>query len=297
VGGAICANTSWRWVFLLKYDALPHIKHHNAYIRSVPAGCVGLLLLLLTLPTNFPHHDRPAKSIKLSDLRRIDYVGAFLMVAFLILVIAGFEEASNFNPWRSVQVIVPLVIAIPILLAFLLYERYITLKNGVKEPVLPWRFFQSRVISGILMHVFYIHSSLVEANLCSTAFFVGTVFTTLVIQIPLRFQTVNRLSSFQAGLRLIPLTIMSPIGATICAAACGKRRLPPIYLLFVSSVIQVFALAWLAQINPSRIAWSGQYGFQAMAGIGLGLGIGAQVLLTPFVIEKRDLGTFMRTEV
>ena len=120
------------------------------------------------------------------------------------------------------------------------------------------------------------------------------MFTTLIIQIPLRFQTVNQLSSFQAGIRLIPITIMSPIGATICAAICGKRRLPPIYLLMLSSIIQVVALAWLAQITPSRIQWPGQYGFQAMAGIGLGLGIGAQVLLTPFVIEKRDLGTCVK---
>lgn len=119
------------------------------------------------------------------------------------------------------------------------------------------------------------------------------MFTTLIIQIPLRFQAVNRLSSFQAGLRLIPMTIMSPIGATLCAVISGKCKLPPIYLLMVSSVIQVIALTWLAHINPSRIHWSGQYGFQAMAGIGLGLGIGAQVLLTPFVIEKRDLGMFI----
>lgn len=217
------------------------------------------------------------------------------MLAFLILLVAGFEEASNFNSWRSVQVIVPLIVAITALIAFLAYERFITLKDGVKEPVLPWRFFQSRVISGILMHVLILIPLRFpsKANISSTAFFVGVVFTTLIIEIPLRFQAVNRLSSFQAGLRLIPLTIMSPMGATICAAASGKSRLPPIYLLSVSSIIQVIALAWLAQINPLRVPWSGQYGFQAMAGIGLGLGIGAQVLLMPFVIEKRDLGTFM----
>jgi hypothetical protein len=88
------------------------------------------------------------------------------MLAILILVIAGFEEASNFNSWRSPQVVIPLVVAAPLLLAFLVYERQITIRDDVKEPVLPWRFCKNRVLSGILMLGFSI-SPILLPNLTS----------------------------------------------------------------------------------------------------------------------------------
>jgi predicted MFS family arabinose efflux permease len=34
VGGVICANASWRWVFLLKYEAYRHVRRSNAYLPT-----------------------------------------------------------------------------------------------------------------------------------------------------------------------------------------------------------------------------------------------------------------------
>jgi hypothetical protein len=82
----------------------------------------------------------------------VDGIGAGLMLATFTLLITGFEQASNFIPWRSAEVLTPILVAVPLLIAFLLYERYITRKtSGLVEPVFPWRFCTSRVIMGVLM--------------------------------------------------------------------------------------------------------------------------------------------------
>jgi hypothetical protein len=127
----------------------------------------------------------------------------------------------------------------------------------------------------------------------SNAFLCGAVFTSCVIQIPLRFQAVNHESPWQAGVRLIPLGMAVPVGAGLTAAICGKRRLPIIYLLFVASMLQILGLVFMSRLTLDRILWKGQYGLQFVTGLGCGISIGVVTLMTPFVIEKRDLGKFV----
>jgi hypothetical protein len=116
------------------------------------------------------------------------------------------------------------------------------------------------------------------------------VFTSCIIQIPLRFQSVNNESPWRAGVRLVPFGIAVPIGAGLVAAVCGKRRLPPIYMLLLASVLQILGLVFMSRLYLDNILWNGQYGLQFMTGLGCGLSVGVVTLITPFVIEKQDLG-------
>ncbi|KAF2248052.1 putative multidrug resistance protein fnx1 [Trematosphaeria pertusa] len=259
VGGAINRSTTWRWIFLL----------------NVPAGAMALIILVFCMPNRFPYHGGSTKA-KPTDLRNIDTVGAALMLVALTLLITGFEEASNFMPWISAQVLAPILVSLLAWVAFLSYERAVTSRgNNRPEPVFPWRFCTSRVIMGILINSF----------LC------GAVFTSCIIQIPLRFQAVNHESPWHAGVRLIPFGMAVPVGAFLTAAICGKRRMPIIYMLFVASLLQALGLAFMSRLTLERVMWKGQYGLQFVTGLGCGMSIGVVTLMTPFVIEKRDLAT------
>jgi hypothetical protein len=110
------------------------------------------------------------------------------------------------------------------------------------------------------------------------------------VQIPLRFQVVNNETAWHAGVRLVPFGVGMPIGAMVTTVICGKRRLPIIYMLFVGSVLQILGLVFMSRLSLHRILWKGQYGLQFITGLGCGLQVGAVTLMTPFVIEKRDLG-------
>jgi hypothetical protein len=101
------------------------------------------------MPNGFPNHGRPIGK-KRSGLRAVDAIGASLMLASITLLITGFEEASNFSPWKSAQVLALILISIPCIVAFILYERRVTIKdNNEPEPVFPWRFCIDRVVMGL----------------------------------------------------------------------------------------------------------------------------------------------------
>jgi hypothetical protein len=119
--------------------------------HSVPAGVVALVLLSFCMPNHFPYHGR-ATAKKSPRLGTVDGVGAGLMLTGILLLITGFEEASDFSPWVSARVLAPILVSVPVFVVFFCYERFITLRESKQtEPVFPWRFCCSRVIIGILM--------------------------------------------------------------------------------------------------------------------------------------------------
>lgn len=123
-------------------------------------------------------------------------------------------------------------------------------------------------------------------------FFTGTILIVVTIQTPQRFQSVNGDSAFTAGVRLLPFSIMNPIGAIIATILVGRTRIPPIYFLFAGGLLTVAGTAGLSVIPNTPKIWNPQYGFQIIAGAGLGCFNGMLTLLIPFVFEKKDLGKY-----
>jgi Na+/melibiose symporter-like transporter len=115
------------------------------------------LALIILLPNGFPHHHKPRESS--GSLResfnkaynRIDILGAFMLVAATVLLAAGLDEADEQYAWRSAFTIAVLTISGILWILFALWERRVTLKDQLVEPIFPWRFFQNRVWMGMLL--------------------------------------------------------------------------------------------------------------------------------------------------
>lgn len=121
----------------------------------------------------------------------------------------------------------------------------------------------------------------------------GGPFTVCVIQIPQRFQSVNGLSPLSAGIRLLPFAIASPIGSVLAPTICKKAKVPPIYLCLVGSALQVIGCALLSTIPNHASIFHGQYGYQVIAGIGVGISLACLVVMAPFTVEERDKCRFL----
>lgn len=78
-------------------------------------------------------------------------LGTILILFALLALTSGFEEADKKFPWKSGYVISLLTISGFLWIALSLWERHVTLSNGAREPVLPWRFFKNRQMVGILL--------------------------------------------------------------------------------------------------------------------------------------------------
>ena len=201
-----------------------------------------------------------------------------LLVATLFLV-AALEEAGNRFEWRSAFVIVLLTVSGTTWIAFLVWERKVTLSRDSQEPVFPWRFIQSRIWMGMLLN----------------AVFLGAPWFVAIFQLPQRLQVVNSVSPLEAGIRFIPFTFAAPLGSIVAPTIAKAGKVAPIYMVVFASVIQVIGFALLSSLPASQSIAHAQYGYEILAGFGCGINITLLILMTPFCVEDRDKGTFLRT--
>ena len=136
----------------------PSIRIGLTFCHSVPAGVVAGIVVLFSIPNRFPHHAKPEEFSKRfghpfssQNLRRIDVPGAILLLIATLFLVAALEEAGVEYPWRSAFVITLLTISGLAWIAFVLWERMITLHTRHTEPVFPWRFFQNRAWIGMIL--------------------------------------------------------------------------------------------------------------------------------------------------
>lgn len=120
--------------------------------------------------------------------------------------------------------------------------------------------------------------------------FVGVPFTVLVVDLPQRFQTVNDLSALDAGVRLLPYAIFAPFGSLV-SNIIFMRRKSPLILLGAGASLQLVGLVLLATLPISASVPAAQYGYQIIAGFGVGISFGTLVTITPSSVEPRDLAT------
>ncbi|KAL8860209.1 MAG: hypothetical protein Q9178_003473 [Gyalolechia marmorata] len=78
----------------------------------------------------------------------------------------------------------------------------------------------------------------------------GAPFTVAVTQLPLKSQAVHGVSPLDAGIRLLPFAILSPIGSGIAAGVAGKGKVPPAFTNYslavaMSAMVQVRTMGGL----------------------------------------------------
>ncbi|EED15702.1 efflux pump antibiotic resistance protein, putative [Talaromyces stipitatus ATCC 10500] len=256
-GGLITENTTWRWVFLL----------------NIPIGVLSGGLLLFTVPRDFPYqgNNEPRQRPRLEN---VDFLGALLMLSAVALIVSGFEQAASLLSWRTAKALGPLCASAVAWIAFFAsqYWHDNRLQNPI-QPVFPWRFCQNRVILGLII----------------SSFMFGAVSITFVFQLPIRYQNAVDLSPLQAGLRLLPFSLTGPVGSIIAASLSKYLRIPPIYLMICGSILQILGIIFASRAPTGKLDWNGLYGLEVVVGLGFGFCLGAATLLTPFVLEKRDL--------
>lgn len=132
----------------------------NADLPSIPGGIAAIIVLLIKMPRHFPHHGLPQsayepltwqQTFSKAQFGRVDFPGTGLLLAATTLLVAALEEADLTYPWDSAFVIVLLIISVISWIGFLSWSWKATRATGLREPVFPWRFMQSRIRVGLLL--------------------------------------------------------------------------------------------------------------------------------------------------
>ncbi|CAD6593456.1 MAG: hypothetical protein ASARMPREDX12_007212 [Alectoria sarmentosa] len=170
VGGLLADRINWRWAFLAQ--------------GPVCAAAFLSVALVLKLP-------KQNSSDWKTKLRRIDFLGAFVLVAAIFLLLLGLDRGSN-NSWSAPITITSLCVSFPLFCLFIFVELKLA-----AEPFAPGRIIFKR--------------SLVACYLCNFFGFGG--WLAVLFYIPLFYQAVDGFSATQAGLRLLPNVLAAVSGS------------------------------------------------------------------------------------
>jgi hypothetical protein len=112
-----------------------------------------------------------------------------------------------------------------------------------------------------------------------------------IITIPQRFQVVNGTPAVDAGTRMLPLLLCSPIATIVASLLLSKIRLPPLYVLIAGCSLQALGVGLFSSLDSSSLdVPSFQYGYQVIMGCGFGLNLSTVLMMVPLVVKQRDMG-------
>ena len=123
-----------------------------------------------------------------------------------------------------------------------------------------------------------------------TSLLSGIPYNVIVVDTPQRFQAIDGVSAFGAGVRLIPFNLLVALGSVVVNLVAARTRIPPIFFLFAGSILELTGIALLSSLPDGKAIPSAVYGYEALAGFDIGMMFGMCLVIPPHVVEARDLG-------
>ncbi|KAG1752025.1 major facilitator superfamily domain-containing protein [Suillus lakei] len=263
--GGYLVTASFRWVFAI----------------NIPCAALAIVLCFILLRKRAkdakPSEELPnsAKSTTwITKLALIDWIGTVLFVLGGILILL----ALNWGPtddWKTVRVIVCLVIGVIVFVACILWEVVLERKRQPPaiaisalyevQPMLPLELFRSYDICALQYLCF------VSGIVMFVMFYFVAIFMTIVTGLP----------PDQAGIQLL---YFAPGigGGSLVSTRLIKRFRQPIYPIVPGSIIMTVGLG-LIQMGMEKNVQGLVDGFMCMAGFGVGLTV------SPIVVQARFL--------
>jgi hypothetical protein len=112
---------------------------------------------------------------------------------------------------------------------------------------------------------------------------------TILINLPQRFQAVDGATPFEAGIRLLPLLLSSPVATAIAGQLASKYKVPPFFLLLFATSLQILGIGLSSSVKFT--SGKEMYGYEVIMGFGFGMGLVSLLIFTPLVVDRADMGT------
>ncbi|KAJ1729221.1 hypothetical protein LPJ61_003632 [Coemansia biformis] len=162
IGGLVADSWTWR----------------ISFYANIPLVCVTLLVAALAL--RITTHPLPFSE----KIGRVDFFGALMLVAGLMLLLLGLNWGGRVYPWTSPVVIICLSVGLLLLGVFVFVEGKLAI-----EPIIDARLFVVRNIS-----------LSIPTEMC-----VGAVFLNTIFNLPVYYSFTQNSSASESGVRMIPL--------------------------------------------------------------------------------------------
>lgn len=114
----------------------------------------------------------------------------------------------------------------------------------------------------------------------------------IIIYLPQRFQIQDGLSPVEAGIRMLPLLLLSAFGAGLGGMINSKRNVS-FYTLMGGVSLQLIGLGFMTSLPTTGEILRAQYGYQVLLGLGFGITLTSLVIISRVEVESNDLAITM----
>ncbi|TFY60742.1 hypothetical protein EVG20_g7308 [Dentipellis fragilis] len=242
IGGAL-ASSAWRWLFFL----------------NLPVTAIAFVLVLFFLRVRTPEGRIRDK------LARVDWIGNGIIIAGTTVAMLGLTWAGVEKPWGSAGVLVPLILGMLLVAAFLVYEFRVP-----SEPTVPYDILSNRMVL----------STYVATGVH------GLVSISAMYYLPVYFQACFGASPIRSGVDALSLALLiapAAITAGISVQAL-KRYIPANTAGWVLTIIG-FGLLSMLKYDSSTGKWVG-YIIVMACGVGLLYTATVFPILAPLPVER-----------
>lgn len=91
--------------------------------------------------------------ISRSSLRRLDIIGAVLLLFSSALIVFAFEEAGSRYSWASPAILSTIVVGGVLFVGFVVWEKLVDGPRSTQEPIFPLRLMKDRLFSALILSV------------------------------------------------------------------------------------------------------------------------------------------------
>lgn len=201
-----------------------------AFLAQTPLTMFCIALVYFDVDKNPPNAQYESHSSK-SSIRRVDFLGSFLLVATLVVFLLGINTGP-IATWNHPLVITSFVISAPLFCLFVYVEERVA-----TEPIIPIRLIFDRTV----------------ACGCLANWLFSVIVYALLYYIPIYFRVRGK-SSTDAGAALVPFSIFNALGsfgAGMMISKMGNYR----FFKFTCPVVMLAATILISLFNLTTATW------------------------------------------